>query len=359
MNELENGLEIDGRLVIEGIKAGKKSGAGVFWDLIFSLDQAHENGEYEQPDSFLRQYPDFVHPIETGEDYIRYELTNARTVYRLWNKIYKAAAETKNQIGLDEMMEWGKAFADYYSEFRIALENQKNFLRCHLPALEEIKDLKAELERAKTSPEIVSKLDNLAVLVSSVFELQKANATAAETAEKRIQKASMALDQKRKEMEVPIFKAASIIADEAKKLKIHHYCQRGAYISISSNERNIKNWEAKRNPCPWPDGFPSRWQPEEDFRIYVRRGLEEYIEQILEGRREREAAKMKENLEKFNGISIDNPPKRYKAIIDQAMRDPNLDENDNPTYAYFDEKEEETAVEDIDDGGAMMNNQDG
>ena len=53
-NGLENGLEIDGRLVIEGIKAGQKSGAGVFWNLIFSLDQAHENGEYELPDSFLR-----------------------------------------------------------------------------------------------------------------------------------------------------------------------------------------------------------------------------------------------------------------------------------------------------------------
>ncbi len=152
MNEMENGLEIDGRHVIEGIKAGKKSGAGVFWDLIFSLDQAHENGDYEQPDSFLRQYPDYGHSIQTGEDYIRYTLEKARTVYSLWSRIYKAATETKNQIGLDEMMEWGKAFADYYSEFRIALENQKNYLSCHLPALAKLKELKAEQERAEPPP---------------------------------------------------------------------------------------------------------------------------------------------------------------------------------------------------------------
>ena len=153
MIELENGLEIDGRLVIEGIKAGQKSGAGVFWNLIFSLDQAHENGEYELPDSFLRQYPDYDHSIQTGEDYIRYTLEKARTVYSLWSRIYKAATETKNQIGLDEMMEWGKAFAMQYADFQVALENQKNYISCHLPAMAEIKALKAALEKAKTTPE--------------------------------------------------------------------------------------------------------------------------------------------------------------------------------------------------------------
>lgn len=39
MIEQENGLEKDGRLIIAGIKAGSKSGAVDYWDLIFSLDQ--------------------------------------------------------------------------------------------------------------------------------------------------------------------------------------------------------------------------------------------------------------------------------------------------------------------------------
>ena len=51
---------------------------------------------------------------------------------------------------------------------------------------------------------------------------------------------------------------------------------------------------------------------------------------------------MKENLKSFYGISVDNPPKKYKGIIDRAMTAPNLDENGYPKYAYFDEKEEET-----------------
>jgi hypothetical protein len=341
MNEsekrLENGLETDGRLVIECIKAGKKSGAVDYWDLIFSLDQAHENGEYERPDSFLCQYPDFADSIKAGEDYIQYTLKKARTAYTLWNRIYKAATDAKNQVGLDEMMEWGKAFASYYSEFRIALENQKNFLSCHLPALAKLKDLKAAQERAETppTPEILSELKRLEeLLMSSMSELQKANHAA-----------SIALDQKRKEMEVPISKAASIIAEEAEDLEIQKYCIRGAYTSLSANERNIKNWEAKRNPCPWPGGFPSRLQPEKDFRIYVRRRLKGYLDQIRIKRRKREEKKMRENLgvddpDHFYGISIDNPPKRYKAIVERALIDPHIDKDWYPTFAYFDEEEE-------------------
>ena len=337
-NRLENGLEIDGRLVIEGIKAGQKSGAGVFWNLIFSLDQAHENGEYELPDSFLRQYPDYDHSIQTGEDYIRYTLEKARTVYSLWSRIYKAATETKNQIGLDEMMEWGKAFADYYSEFRIALENQKNYLSCHLPALVKIKELKAELEKAKTSPEIISSLDVIKEMVSSALENQKANTAA-------IQKAFAASNQKRREKEIPIPRAAEIIAEEARNLKMDQLFDRGSYVSSSSNEKNIKNWEAKRNPCPWPDGFPSRQQPELDFRIKVRRRLENYIARKKRARRRREEKKMKENLgvddpDHFNGISIDNPPEKYRAIIERALIDPYI-EDEYPTFAYFDDKVEE------------------
>ena len=337
-NRLENGLETDGRLVIEGIKAGKKSGAVDYWDLIFSLDQAHENGEYERPDSFLCQYPDFADSIQGGDDYIQYTLAKARTAYTLWKKIYMAATDVKNQVGLDEMMEWGKVFASYYSEFRIALENQKNFLSCHLPALAKLKELKAEQERAEPPPthEILSEMKRLGELwMSSMSELQKANHAA-----------SIAVDQKRKEMEVPISKAASIIAEEAEELEIQKYCKRGAYTSLSANERNIKNWEAKRNPCPWPDGFPTRLQPEKDFRIYVRRGLKGYLDQIRIKRRKREEKKMRETLgvddpDHFNGISIDNPPERYKAIIERALIDPHIDKDLYPTFAYFDEEEED------------------
>ena len=338
-NRLENGLEIDGRLAIEGIRAGKKSGAFDYWDMIFSLDQAHENGEYERPDSFLCQYPDFADSIQAGEDYIQYTLTKARTAYGLLNKIYKAATDAKNQVGLDEMIEWGKVFASYYSEFRIAQEKKKNFLSCHLPALAEIKELKAELERAKTSPEIVSRLNNIEGMISSMSENQKANAAA-------IQKALSASNQKRRENEIPIPRAADIIAEEARNLKMDQYLKRGAYVSTTTNEKNIKNWEEERNPCPWPDGFPSRRLPELDFRIYVRRGLEKYIARIKRARRRREEKKMKENLgvddpEHFNGISIDNPPEKYKAIIERALIDPYIDENAYPTFAYFDDKEEE------------------
>ena len=337
-NRLENGLEKDGRLVIAGIKAGSKSGAVDYWDLIFSLDQAHENGEYERPDSFLCQYPDFADSIQAGEDYLQYTLTKARTAYTLWNKIYRAAKDAKNQVGLDEMMEWGKAFAFYYSEFRIALENQKNYLSCHLPALARLKELKAEQERAEPPPttEMLSEMKRLGELwISSMSELQKANHTAL-----------IALDQKRKEIEVPISKAASIIAEEAEELEIQKHCKRGAYTSLSANERNIKNWEAKRNPCPWPGGFPSRLQPEKDFRIHVRRRLKGYLDQIRIKRRKREEKKMRENLgvddpDHFNGISIDNPPERYKAIIERALIDPHIDKDWYPTFAYFDEEEED------------------
>ena len=338
-NRLENGLEIDGRLAIEGIKAGKKSGAVDFGNLIFSLDQAHENGEYERPDSFLRQYPDYANSIQTGEDYIQYTLEQARTVYSLWDRIYKTATEAKNQIGLDETREWGRGFASHYSEFRIALENQRNYLSCLLPALAKIKELKAELEKAKTSAEIVSRLNNIEGMISSMSENQKANAAA-------IQKALSASNQKRRENEIPISRAADIIAEEARNLKMDQYLKRGAYVSTTTNEKNIKNWEEERNPCPWPDGFPSRRLPELDFRIYVRRGLEKYIARIKRARRRREEKKMKENLgvddpEHFNGISIDNPPEKYKAIIERALIDPYIDENAYPTFAYFDENEEE------------------
>ena len=337
-NRLENGLKTDGRLVIEGIKAGKKSGAVDYWDLIFSLEQAHENGEYERPDSFLCQYPDFADSIQAGEDYIQYTLEKARTAYTLWKKIYMAATDAKNQVGLDEMMEWGKVFASYYSEFRIALENQKNFLSCHLPALAKIKELKAELEKAKTSPEIISSLDVIKEMVSSALENQKANTAA-------VQKALAASNQKRRENEIPIPRAAEIIAEEARNLKMDQLFDRGSYVSSSTNEKNIKNWEAERNPCPWPDGFPSRRQPELDFRIKVRRGLEKYIARIKRARRRREEKKMKENLgvddpDHFNGISIDNPPEKYKAIIERALIDPYI-EDEYPTFAYFDDKVEE------------------
>ena len=193
---------------------------------------------------------------------------------------------------------------------------------------EHIADLRAERDRL------------LVALTQSQKEIEHQKATG-ETAERRIQKASIALDQKRKEIQIPIFKAASIIADEAKELKIHHYCQRGAYISISANERNIKNWEAKRNPCPWPDGFPNRLLPEKDFRIYVRRGLEGYLDRIREGRREREEKKMKENLENFNGISLDNPSERDKARIAQIDIDSSVDRDGNPSFIYYDEKDKE------------------
>ena len=249
-----------------------------------------------------------------------------------------AATDAKNQVGLDEMMEWGKVFASYYSEFRIALENQKNFLSCHLPALAKIKELKAELEKAKTSPEIISSLDVIKEMVSSALENQKANTAA-------IQKAFAASNQKRREKEIPIPRAAEIIAEEARNLKMDQLSDRGSYVSSSSNEKNIKNWEAKRNPCPWPDGFPSRQQPELDFRIKVRRGLEKYIARIKRARRRREEKKMKENLgvddpDHFNGISIDNPPEKYKAIIERALIDPYI-EDEYPTFAYFDDKVEE------------------
>ena len=193
---------------------------------------------------------------------------------------------------------------------------------------EHIADLRAERDRL------------LVALTQSQKEIEHQKATG-ETTERRIQKASIALDQKRKEIQIPIFKAASIIADEAKELKIHHYCQRGAYISISANERNIKNWEAKRNPCPWPDGFPNRLLPEKDFRIYVRRGLEGYLDRIREGRREREEKKMKENLENFNGISLDNPLEKDKARIAQIDIDSSVDRDGNPSFIYYDEKDKE------------------
>ena len=250
-NGLENGLEIDGRLVIEGIKAGQKSGAGVFWNLIFSLDQAHENGEYELPDSFLRQYPDHDHSIQTGEDYIRYTLEKARTVYSLWSRIYKAATETKNQIGLDEMMEWGKAFADYYSEFRIALENQKNYLSCHLPALEEIKELKSELERVKTTPEIMSKLDNLAALVSSMSEFQKAN-RAAEREEHSEIKQEIRQKQKENQKQPGLTQeqAADVIRRMANTLKVSRYKK----LTV----RTIQNWESENPKHKAPSWYPGR-----------------------------------------------------------------------------------------------------
>jgi len=177
-NRLGNGLEIDGRLAIEGIKAGTKSGAGVFWDLILSLNQAHENDEYEPPESFFSLFPDHVKFIQSGDNHIRYEVEQIRTLFQIWHEIYKAASETKNQIGLDEMMEWGKAFAEKYADFRVALENQKNYISYQLPAIAEIKTLKAELEKAKTTPETyavgieshLKRLDSIEKWMSSMYE---------------------------------------------------------------------------------------------------------------------------------------------------------------------------------------------
>ena len=50
---------------------------------------------------------------------------------------------------------------------------------------------------------------------------------------------------------------------------------------------------------------------------------------------------MKENLENFNGISLDNPSEKDKARIAQIDIDSSVDRDGNPSFIYYDEKDEE------------------
>ena len=174
MFDLENNLKTDAHLVTEAIKANKKSGVAMcFQVMLLTLEQAYSEGKYEPAEAFAGQFPDNMKDIQNGDDYIQIEQKQTALLYHLWHEIYHAAAETKNQIGLDEMMEWGKAFAMHYADFQVALENQKNYISCHLPAMAEIKALKADLEKAKTTPEssedIEIKLKRVRIWVSSPF----------------------------------------------------------------------------------------------------------------------------------------------------------------------------------------------
>ena len=265
-NRLENGLKKDGRLVIEGIKSGKKSGAGVFWDLILSLNQAHENDEYEPPESFFSLFPDHVKFIQSGDNHIRYEVEQIRTLFQIWHEIYKAASETKNQIGLDEMMEWGKAFAEKYADFRVALENQKNYISYQLPAIAEIKTLKAELEKAKTTPETyavgieshLKRLDSIEKWMSSMYEkmdvvqeFQKANRAAARKEHTEIKQI---IRQKQKENR----KRPGLTQEQA-ALEIQKFAwmyNLDCYKTLTV--RTIQNWESENPKYKVPQWYPGR-----------------------------------------------------------------------------------------------------
>lgn len=278
MSEHEDGLEIDAQLIAQSIKENRKSGTGVFYrPLILTLEQAHEDGAYEAPETFKGDFPEYAGQIDTGDAAIQYALKQADLLFHLWREIYKAASESKNQIGLDETMEWGKAFAAQYADLMAAFESQKNFVCYHLPALKQIEELKAELAKGKESAnaaEIAARLDKLETCILSMggkldlLGISQQENREAESAEHAAMVKEIHQDHKQKAGRPGLTQAdaAGIIKRIAMNLEVKAF--------TTCTVRTIQNWESKAPKHSVPSWYPGRNCELATFAAKVKVGLE-------------------------------------------------------------------------------------
>ena len=85
MSKHEDGLEIDARLIAQSIKENRESGTGVFYrPLILTLEQAHEDGEYEPPETFKGEFPEHTGQIDAGNTAIQYALKKTDLLFHLY-----------------------------------------------------------------------------------------------------------------------------------------------------------------------------------------------------------------------------------------------------------------------------------
>ena len=278
MSEHEDGLEIDAQLIAQSIKENRKSGTGVFYrPLILTLEQAHEDGEYEAPETFKGDFPEYAGQIDTGDAAIQYALKRADLLFHLWREIYKAASESKNQIGLDEMMEWGKAFAAQYADLMGAFERQKNFICYHLPALRQIEELKAELAKGKESApaaEIAARLDKLETCILSMggkldlLGVSQQENREAESAEHAAMVKEIHQDHKQKAGRPGLTQAdaAGIIKRIAMNLEVKAF--------TTCTVRTIQNWESANPKHKIPSWYPGRNCELATFAREVKSGLQ-------------------------------------------------------------------------------------
>ncbi len=224
----------------------------------------------------------------------------------------------------------------------------ENLLKKNEKTLHELEPLAAKVPELKEHiKDLRAERDRLLITISALESLNKRQQKDQKQAQTELNKTTAVLKQARKKIEISVFKAALIMAEEARNLQLDKVIQRGAYVSAATNERNIKNWENKPSTCPFLDGFPSRLHPEKEFRIYIRRALSDYLERIKEGRQRRIDDKMKRNLggddpEHFYGISLDDIPDRNKPEIYRAInRISGTDEQGNPDFIFSDEKQDE------------------
>lgn len=278
MSEYENGLEIDARLIVQSIKENRKSGTGVSYrPLILTLEQAYEDGEYEPPESLKGDSPEYDKYIEDGDAAIQRELKEADLLFHLWHEIYKAASESKNQIGLDEMMEWGKAFAAQYADLMGAFENQKNYVSYYLPALMQIEELKAELAKGKesaNSAEIAARLDKLETCILSMggkldlLGVSQQENREAESKEHAAMGKEIRLERKQHERRYSVTQemAADIIRTTARGMGFDHYS--------TCTVRTIQNWESANPKHKIPSWYPGRNCELATFTREVKSGLQ-------------------------------------------------------------------------------------
>lgn len=278
MSKHEDGLEIDARLIAQSIKENRESGTGVFYrPLILTLEQAHEDGEYEPPETFKGEFPEHTGQIDAGNTAIQYALKKTDLLFHLWREIYKAASESKNQIGLDEMMEWGKAFAAQYADLMGTLESQKNFVCYHLPALRQIEELKAELEKGKgtaNSAEITARLDKLETCILSMggkldlLGVSQQENREAESKEHAAMGKEIRLERKQHERRYSVTQemAADIIRTTARGMGFDHYS--------TCTVRTIQNWESANPKHKIPSWYPGRNCELATFTREVKSGLQ-------------------------------------------------------------------------------------
>ena len=279
MSEYENGLEIDARLIAQSIKENRKSGTGVSYrPLILTLEQAYEDGEYEPPEALKGDSPEYDKYIDDGDATIQRTLKDTVLLFHLWHEIYKAASENKNQIGLDEMMEWGKAFAVQYADLMSEFENQKNYVSYYLPALKQIEELKAELAKGKgtvNSAEITARLDRLETFILSMggkldlMETSQQENREAESAEHAAVVKEIRHERKQHERRYSVTQemAADIIRTIAKGMGFDYYS--------TCTVRTIQNWESANPKHKIPAWYPGRNCEMATFEREVKSGLQE------------------------------------------------------------------------------------
>jgi len=276
----KNGLSIDADCVIDAILNDRKPTTGVWSNLILALGQAYHAGEYEPPEVAEQTYPQYADDIRQGDGYLKSDLARAALLAELWRKVYNAASEKRNQVGIDQIMDWGAAFADRYAEFRVSLENQKNFVCSYLPALKKIEDLQAKLAELPDTTdglEFKRDLSDIKELLLNMTGKMDANREAEQDEHTKLEKDVL---HRRKEFEkrpgLTQEQAADVIKILARDKCIDQY--------TTCTVRTIQNWESASGKHKAPMWYPGRNCELATFKAKVSSGLN--AEQITRIHRE-------------------------------------------------------------------------